>query len=453
MKTWGGRFRKKTARELEALGDSIHFDRRLFREDIRANRAYARELQRQGHLTEEELSLIDDGLADVGRGLETTSDLPDEDIHTAVERLLREAIGDVASKLPMGRSRNDLSATGVRLYLAAAIEETLTELRRLQEALVDKADSHRTALLPGYTHLRRGQPVVFAQYLLAYFWSLERDRERLSNARTRTLRLPLGAGALAGNPFGIDRKRLAEELDFLGVLPNSIDAVSSRDYQLEFLAASAILGTHLSRMSEDLILWSTAEFDFVSLDESFTTGSSLMPQKQNPDGLELIRGKSGRLVGNLVSLLTTVKGLPTGYQRDLQEDKEPLFDSVDTLHLALPVMTGTIATLIVRREAMAAALSPELLATDLADYLVLKAVPFRDAHRIVGEVLAHAAAEGVGPDELATDALRAFSDRFEDDVRSVWDPQASVDRRTSEGGVAAEAIADQLEKARRALEP
>jgi len=452
MKTWGGRYRKKMARELEALGNSINFDRRLFREDIRANRAYAGELRRQGHLDEDEFSLIDDGLAKLTDVFESELELPDEDIHTAIERLLLESIGDVASKLPMGRSRNDLSATGVRLYLASAIEETVGAVRHLQEILIDSAESYRDTLLPGYTHVRRGQPVVFAQYLLAYFWPLVRDNKRLASARKRALELPLGAGALAGNPFGIDRRALARELQFLDVAPNSIDAVSARDYQLEFLASCSILGTHLSRMAEDLILWSTAEFDFVALDESFTTGSSLMPQKQNPDGLELIRGKSGRLVGNFVSLVTTVKGLPTGYQRDLQEDKELLFDSVDTLQVILPVMAGTIATLTVHQEAMSAALSSDLLATDLADYLVMKGVPFRDAHRIVGEVLAHAASEGIDPKELGPGALRRFSDHFGDDVGNVWDPRLSVNRRASEGGVAAEAISVQLEQARRALE-
>ncbi|HEY7698695.1 MAG TPA: argininosuccinate lyase, partial [Vicinamibacteria bacterium] len=334
MKLWGGRFRKKTAPSLEKLGRSIDFDRRLGAEEIRINQAYARGLQRAGRLTADECRAIEKGLDEVGRRLKETPPPfldSDEDIHTAVERLLAENLSDpeLASKLPTGRSRNDLAATGFRLYLAGAIEGTLESVQRIQRVLVEKAKASASILLPGYTHMRRGQPVVFAQYLLAWFWVLERDRARLRAARERALELPLGAGALAGNPFGVDRDRLARELGFPFVLPNSIDAVSSRDFALEFLSAAAILGVNLSRMAEDLILWSGAEFSFVSFDESYATGSSLMPQKQNPDGLELTRGKTGRLVGDLVSLLTTAKGLATGYQRDLQEDKEPVFDALD----------------------------------------------------------------------------------------------------------------------------
>jgi len=293
--------------------------------------------------------------------------------------------------------------------------------------------------------------VVFAQYLLAWFWALERDRSRLRAARERALELPLGAGALAGNPFGVDRNRLARELGFPAVLPNSIDAVSSRDFALEFLSAAAILGVNLSRMAEDLILWSGAEYSFVSFDESYATGSSLMPQKQNPDSLELVRGKTGRLLGDLVSLLTTVKGLATGYQRDLQEDKEPVFDALDTLNLTLPVMEGVIGSLVVREEQMAKALSFELLATDLAEYLVRKGVSFRRAHDVVGQVLARAEEKGVAPFELPLEDLRALSPEFDSDVTSAFDFRASVERRDSEGGVSARAIDVQIRKAERAL--
>jgi argininosuccinate lyase len=306
-------------------------------------------------------------------------------------------------------------------------------------------------LLPGYTHTRRGQPVVFAQYLIAWFWALERDRARLQGARERALELPLGAGALAGNPFGIDRSRLARELGFPAVLPNSIDAVSSRDFALEFLSAAAILGVNLSRMAEDLILWSTAEFSFVSFDESYATGSSIMPQKQNPDSLELVRGKTGRLAGDLVSLLTTAKGLPTGYQRDLQEDKEPVFDSLDTLNLVLPVLEGVLATLVLREEDMKRALSFDLLATDLAEYLVRKGVPFRRAHEVVGRVLARAEEKGVEPAAIPLEELKELSSEFDTDVVSAFDFRASVERRDSEGGVSSRAIEAQIKKAERAL--
>ncbi len=452
-KLWGGRFRKKTAPELEELGKSIDFDRRFGLEDVRINRAYARELHAVAVLSDEELALLLRGLDDVEARLRENPPLFDEDIHTAVERLLAEAIADkdVASKLPTGRSRNDLAATGFRMYVASAIRSRLERLRKLQGVLLQQAKATRNALLPGYTHMRRGQPVVFAHYLLAWFWALDRDRARLEAACERTLELPLGAGALAGNPFGVDRGRLARELGFPRVFPNSIDAISARDFALEFLAAAAILGSTLSRMAEDSILWSSAEFSFVRFDESFATGSSLMPQKQNPDGLELIRGKAGRLVGDLVSLLTTTKGLATGYQRDLQEDKEPVFDALDTLALVLPVMEGVVRTLVADEKQMAKALSPDLLATDLAEYLVRKGVPFRKAHETVGEVLALAAEKGIAPGELELAELQRFSSEFAADVASVWDFRASTERRDSEGGVSSRAIEIQIQKAERAF--
>jgi argininosuccinate lyase len=452
-KLWGGRFRKPTAPELEELGRSIDFDRRFGPDDVRINRAYARELHYVSILSDEELALLLKGLDEVEARLGENPPLTDEDIHTAVERLLAEAIGDkdVASKLPTGRSRNDLAATGFRMYVARAIGSRLESVRTLEAVLLEQAKATRGVLLPGYTHMRRGQPVVFAQYLLAWFWALERDRERLVAARARTLELPLGAGALAGNPFGIDRGRLAKELGFPRVFPNSIDAISARDFALEVLSAAAILGSTLSRMAEDLILWSSAEFSFVRFDESFATGSSLMPQKQNPDGLELIRGKAGRLAGDLVSLLTTTKGLATGYQRDLQEDKEPVFDALDTLALTLPVMEGVVRTLVVDEEQMARALSPDLLATDLAEYLVRKGIPFRKAHEIVGEVLARAAEKGVAPGELELVELQELSADFTADVASVWDFRASTERRDSEGGVSGRAVDIQIQKAESVL--
>jgi argininosuccinate lyase len=452
-KLWGGRFRKPTAPELEALSRSIDFDRRLWLEDVLINRAYARELREVGILSAAELEQILKALDAVEAKLRENPPLADEDIHTAVERVLAEVIEDpeVASKLPTGRSRNDLAATGFRMHLAVAIVGALENVRKIQTVLVEKAKATANVLLPGYTHMRRGQPVVFAQYLLAWFWALERDRARLRAARERALELPLGAGALAGNPFGVDRNRLARELGFPTVFPNSIDAVSSRDFALEFLSAAAILGVNLSRMAEDMILWSGAEYSFVSFDESYATGSSLMPQKQNPDGLELVRGKTGRLLGDLISLLTTVKGLATGYQRDLQEDKEPVFDALDTLNLTLPVMEGVIGSLVVREEQMSKALSFDLLATDLAEYLVRKGVSFRRAHDVVGQVLARAEEKGVLPVELPLEDLRALSPEFDSDVTSAFDFRASVERRDSEGGVSARAIEAQIGKAERAL--
>jgi len=455
LKLWGGRFRKKTAPSLERLGQSIDFDRRLGAEEIRINQAYARGLKRAGRLTADECRAIEKGLDEVGRRLNETPPPfldSDEDIHTAVERLLGEIIGpELAGKLPAGRSRNDLSVTGLRLHLAAEVSRLRGEIRSLQQTLLDRAEETRDLILPGYTHLRRGQPVVFAQYLLSYFWALDRDRERLQQAHARILQLPLGAGALAGNSMGVEREALAKELGFTSILENSIDAVSSRDFALEFLSAASILATQLSRMAEDLVLWSTAEFGFLEIDEAYATGSSLMPQKRNPDGLELVRGKSGRVVGSLMSLLTTIKGLPTGYQRDLQEDKEPVFDAIDTLSLTLPVMRETIATLTVHKEAMKKALSSDLLATELADYLVDRGVDFRSAHGIVGEILATAAEKGVDPATLDLETLRRFSDVFDEDVARVWDFRAAVERKSSRGGVASKAIAEQIERARQAV--
>lgn len=453
VKLWGGRFRAPTAPELERLGHSIHFDQRLWAEDIDVNRAYARELHAVRLLDDHELETLLAGLDRVGERLREEPPLDDEDIHTAVERILAEEISpEIAAKLPTGRSRNDLAATELRIYVARAIALRIEELRRLQSSLLEKAKAHTKTMLPGYTHLRRGQPVVFAQYLLAYFWTLERDHSRLAAARSRCRQLPLGAGALAGNPFGVDRRRLAEALDFDGVLPNSIDAVSARDHLIELLSAVAILGTHLSRMAEDLILFSSAEFGFVSLDERYATGSSIMPQKQNPDGLELTRGKAGRLIGDLVALLTAVKGLPTGYQRDLQEDKEPVFDALDTLALVLPVMDGIVRTLVVNEHAMAEALSSDLLATDLAEYLVRKGVPFRTAHETVGRVLALASEMGVEPQALSLEQLEEISSAFDDDVASVWSFEVSIALRDTEGGVSPRALEEQLTKAFRALD-
>ena len=456
MKLWGGRFRKKTAPSLERLGRSIDFDQRLAAEEIRINQAYARGLRQAGRLTPDECRAIEQGLEQVGRRLNeapTSFAESDEDIHTAVERLLGEAVGpELSGKLPAGRSRNDLAVTGLRLHLAASVLSLQEQIRSLKRTLLDRAEETREVLLPGYTHLRRGQPVVFAQYLLSYFWAMDRDHQRLGQARTRILELPLGAGALAGNSMGVDREALADELGFLSILENSIDAVSSRDFALEFLSAASILATHLSRMAEDLILWSTAEFGFLEIDEAYATGSSLMPQKRNPDGLELVRGKCGRVVGDLMALLTTVKGLPTGYQRDLQEDKEPVFDAIDTLTATLPVVRETIASVTVRAEAMQAALSSDLLATELADYLVDRGVDFRQAHRLVGEILASAAEKGVDPATLDLKSLRGFSDAFDESVARVWDFRASVERKTSRGGVASHPLAEQIQRARRALD-
>ena len=451
MKLWGGRFAAPPAEALERLGSSIAFDRRLHREEIRVNRAYARALAGAGVLDAGELERILAGLDRVGAALaaDPPPPLDDEDIHTAVERMLFAEIGGLARKLPTGRSRNDLSQTGFRLYLRGAASSLAEALDRVRRVLVVRAEETAGAPVPGYTHLQRAQPVVFGHLLLAHFWAFSRDRDRLEAAGRRAAASPMGAGALAGNPYPVDRGAIADELGLPEVLENSVDAVGARDYAMEFLAAGAILGVHLSRLAEDLVLWSSAEFGFVRLDDAWSTGSSLMPQKRNPDGCELVRGKAGRLIGNLVALLGAGKGLASGYQRDLQEDKEPCFDTLDTLRLALPVVEGTLATLRFSEERMRAALSWDLLATDLAEYLVERGVAFRDAHRVAGEVFAHCERESVAPPDLDLAALRAFSPAFEEGVERVWDYEASVRRRSIRGG--AGAIHAQLELAKRTV--
>lgn len=454
MKLWGGRFSAPPADALDRLGKSIAFDRRLHAEEIRVNRAYTRALAEAGVLTAEESERMLAGLDRVGALLaaDPPPPLDDEDLHTAVERLLFDEIGELARKLPTGRSRNDLSQTGFRLWLGDAIAEVTNALDPLRAALLDRAEESAEMLVPGYTHLQRAQPVVFGHLLLSHFWPLTRDRARLAAAAGRAAASPMGSGALAGNPYPVDRAAIAAELDLPAVLENSVDAVGTRDYAMEFLAASAILGVHLSRLAEDLVLWSSAEFGFVRLDDAYSTGSSLMPQKRNPDGFELIRGKAGRLTGNLVALLTVGKGLASGYQRDLQEDKEPCFDSVDTLLLALPVAAGAVATLRLEEERMAAALSWDLLATDLAEYLVGRGLPFRDAHRVAGEVFAHCERESVPPPSLDLAVLRRFSPVFEEGVHAVWDCRRSVERRAVRGGAAPAAVREQIAAARRTLD-
>lgn len=449
MKLWGGRFSAPPADALDRLGKSVHFDRRLHTEEIRVNQAYARALAGAGVLDGGELERMLAGLDRVGAALaaDPPPPLDDEDIHTAVERMLGDEIGELARKLPTGRSRNDLSQTGFRLYLACAAGSLTEALDRLRAVLLARAEECQDTLVPGYTHLQRAQPVVFGHLLLAHFWAFTRDRDRLEAAGRRASASPMGAGALAGNPYPVDRQAIADELGLGEVLENSVDAVGTRDYAMEFLAAGAILGVHLSRLAEDLVLWSSAEFGFVRLDDAWSTGSSLMPQKRNPDGCELIRGKAGRLIGNLVALLTVGKGLASGYQRDLQEDKEPCFDTLDTLRLALPVAEGTIGTMRMSEERMRAALSWDLLATDLAEYLVERGLAFRDAHRVAGEVFAHCERDSVAPPDLDLATLRAFSPAFDTGVSDVWDYRASVRRRSVRGG--AGDIEAQLEAARR----
>ncbi len=451
---WGGRFSKPIDDLFARFNDSLGFDWRLYEEDVRGSHAYARALARARIISEDEENEIRRGLERVrdefARGIFEVKP-SDEDIHTAVERRLFELIGEPALKLHTGRSRNDQVATDTRLYVMAAVIRLDGSLHQLQAALVEQAEAHLDALMPGYTHLRRAQPILLSHYLLSFFWMLQRDRERFAQTRQRASVLPLGAGALAGNAFVIDRKLLAQELGFERVSENSMDAVSDRDFIAEFLFSSALLQVHLSRLAEDLILYSSAEFGFVRIDDAYATGSSLMPQKKNPDALELARGKTGRIVGDLTALLVTLKGLPSTYDKDLQEDKEPLFDAVDTLELTLPVTAGVIRTLKIDKARMRAALDEAMLATDLADYLVQRGVPFRQAHHLVGELVKHAEARGMGLSAMAPEDFAAVSDRFGADAGQVLDFDRSIRQREISGGTGVNAVRSQIEAAKSLL--
>jgi argininosuccinate lyase len=451
-KAWSGRFGQRTDPAAERFTASLAFDRRLAAHDLEGSRAWARALARAGLLTDGERDAILKGLAAIAGEIEggTFPFRPElEDIHMNIERRLVELIGPPGGKLHTGRSRNDQIALDERLYLRSVSEDVDRGLRDTQAALVEHATATVDAPMPGYTHLQRAQPVVLAHHLLAYVFMLQRDRERFRACQARADVLPLGSGALAGTGFAIDREALARDLGFAAVSPNSLDAVSDRDYLLEFLAAAAITGMHLSRLAADLTLWATAEFGFVEFADAFATGSSIMPQKKNPDVAELIRGKSGRLSGNLVSLLTTMKGLPLAYNSDMQEDKEPFFDSVDTLAAILTVLPPLLGSLTFRLDRMRRAAGENFAtATDLADYLVRKGMPFRDAHELVGRVVRHALEAGKALEALSLGELRRFSDRFDADVAAALSVDASLRARAATGGTAPEAVRTALGQAR-----
>ncbi len=446
---WGGRFEQAASPLLRQFNDSLPFDQRLWLEDIFGSMAYASAGAAAGLLTAAERDALLAGLEQVAeewRAGQFPFAPGDEDIHTAVERRLGELIGPLAGKLHTGRSRNDQVATDLRWWLRSRVDELDSLLVDLLHVTVQRAAAEIDVLMPGYTHVQPAQPIRWSHWLLSHAWAWQRDRQRLADLRTRLNLSPLGAGALAGNPFAVDRHALAADLGFDGPIPNSIDAVRDRDYAVEFLSWAALLGVHLSQLAEDLILWSSREFGFVQIADQFSTGSSLMPQKRNPDSLELLRGKAGRLTGNLVSLLTTLKGLPAAYNKDLQEDKEPLFDSVDTLLVALPVAAGVLATMRIRPERMAAALGDELLATDLADTLVRRGVPFRQSHELAGLAVKRSEALGVALRELPLAEYQAISPQFGPDVAAVFDFEQSVEQRAVYGGTAHAAVLRQIEE-------
>lgn len=455
MTLWGGRFEGETDALMRQFNDSFGFDRRLYAADIQGSIAYAGALAEAGLISDTERDQLVNGLHQVGAEFAEGTFEPadgDEDIHTAVERRLGELVGHVTGKLHTGRSRNDQVATDMKLYLLEEIKGLRAALVELQSVIVAKAEAHLGVLMPGYTHLQQAQPILFSHWLMASFWKLERDRGRLEDVVKRARVCPLGAGALAGNPFDIGRQALAQNLGFEEPTPNSIDAVNDRDYVVEFLSWAVLTQTHLSGLAEDLIIWATRAFGFVDIDDAYATGSSLMPQKKNPDSLELVRGKTGRVVGHLTGLLTTLKGLPTAYNKDLQEDKEPLFDILDTLKVELPVVAGVVQTLKINETRMAAALDEAMLATDVADYLVRKGLPFRETHHLVGQVVRRAEAAGVPLSQLDLGTYQAVSAAFEADVYEVFDFERSVAARAAEGGTAPQAVATQIEQARARIE-
>jgi argininosuccinate lyase len=451
---WGGRFATGPHEAAWALGVSTAFDRQLWRQDLAGSAAHARELYRIGVLDADELVQMQGALERCGE-LFARDAFPflatDEDVHGAIERWLVEDLGALGGKLRAGRSRNDQIASDLRLWCRDACDGLVASIGALQQAFVDQAETHLGWFAPGYTHLQRGQPVLLSHHLLAYVWMLDRDAGRLRDARTRLNESTLASGAMAGQTLGLDAQAYAEDLGFDRVVANSMDAVASRDFALEVLSACAILAVTLSRLGEEIVLWATAEFGFAKVGDAFSTGSSIMPQKRNPDVAELVRGKAGRVIGDLVSLLTTMKALPLTYDRDLQEDKEPVFDAVRTLELVLPAITGTVASLIFDRDALAAAsVGGFALATDLAEELVLRGVPFREAHEIVGEVVRLAEERGVDLDGLDPGELAGVHPALDAEAAARFDPQRAVDRRDGINGTATSSVRAQLERARAA---
>ena len=455
-KLWGGRFTKETNQLVENFTASIEFDQKLALEDIEGSLAHVEMLGSCGIIPAKDVEQIKKGLTSIREKVlnhEVSFSVEDEDIHMNIERMLIEEIGPVGGKLHTGRSRNDQVATDMHLYLRNQTKEIIELIRFVQEAIISQAKQHVETILPGYTHLQRAQPISFAHHLLAYFWMFERDKERLQDSLKRINWSPLGAGALAGTTFPIDRQFSAKQLGFETVYPNSLDAVSDRDFILEFLSIASILMMHISRLSEELVLWSSQEFQFVELDDSFCTGSSIMPQKKNPDVPELLRGKTGRVYGNLIGLLTTLKGLPLAYNKDLQEDKEGMFDTVETLAGSLQLLAPMIETMTVKKENMYKAVSQDYSnATDLADYLAGKGIPFREAHEIIGRIVLYAIQHDKFLLDLSLGEYRNFSGAFEEDIFEVLQPKNVVAARNSYGGTGFSQVETQLNLAIEKLE-
>ncbi|KAJ7285966.1 argininosuccinate lyase [Mycena rebaudengoi] len=454
QKLWGGRFTGKTDPLMHAFNQSLKYDQRMHAADIRGSIAYAKSLTLVGILTPEEELKITDGLKVVGKEWQDgvfQEQADDEDIHTANERRLSELIGPLGGKLHTGRSRNDQVATDMRLWLLEEVQDIEQSVRGLLQVIVNRAEQEKDILLPGYTHLQRGQPIRWSHLLLSHGLSFRYDLERLQQLVPRISVLPLGSGALAGNPFAVDREFLAKELGFASIAENSMWGVGDRDFIVEFLMWSSLTMTHISRMAEDLIIYSTAEFGFVTLSDAYSTGSSIMPQKKNPDSLELLRGKTGRVFGNMAGFLMTLKGLPSTYNKDLQEDKEPLFDAVDNVSASLKIAEGVIGTMTVHADRMRKALTMDVLATDLADYLVRKGIPFRETHHVSGRAVALAESRQCQLDELSLADFKNLNEKFAEDIHTIFDFEASVERRESIGGTSRKMVERQISVLREVL--
>jgi len=455
-KTWSGRFNEPVAELVKRYTASVSFDQRLAEFDIQGSIAHSRMLGAQGIISKEDVLAIETGLEEIlqeVRNGEFEWSLDLEDVHLNIEMRLTSKIGDAGKRLHTGRSRNDQVATDIRLWLRATVDSVIDKIRALQTSIVDLAEEHYDTAMPGFTHLQVAQPVTFGHHLLAYFEMLQRDAARFADARKRINRLPLGAAALAGTSYPINREMVAKELGFDGVCENSLDAVSDRDFAIEFTAAAALMMTHLSRLSEELILWSSPRFGFIDIADRFCTGSSIMPQKKNPDVPELVRGKTGRVNGHLVALLTLMKSQPLAYNKDNQEDKEPLFDTADTLLMTLEIYADMLHGIKVDKEAMrVAATEGFATATDLADYLVNKGMPFRDAHEVVARAVRQAALQGCDLAELRLEELQEFSPHISEDVYSVLTLEGSLASRNHIGGTAPNQVKAAIQRARQRLE-
>jgi argininosuccinate lyase len=454
MKLWGGRFSGDQSELMKQFNDSLSFDKRLYAVDIQGSLVYVNALHSAGLITTEEHTAMRSGLViikgefDAGKFI---SEAGDEDIHTAVERRLTELIGGSAGKLHTGRSRNDQVALDLRLYVIQLIAETTTSLENLQQKLIAKAEINIDAVMPGFTHMQPAQPILFSHWLMSFFWMFERDKARLKDALQRTAVSPLGSGALAGVAFPLDRVKIAEELDLDAITMNSLDAVSDRDFVAEFMFAASMIAVHVSHLAEDMVLFSSPAYNYLRIGEGFVTGSSLMPQKRNPDAMELARGKTGRIIGSLVNLLVVLKGLPSTYNKDLQEDKEALFDCADTLLMVLPVVSGVIDTIEVFPEKMKVHLTEAMLATDLADYLVKSGVPFREAHQMVGKMIRYAEDHMIPLSDIPLLVLQRIAPQVKPDISTVFDFKQSVNKKTAIGGTGSLAVKKQIEMARKKI--